>query len=264
MKDRVLALRVFLEEAPTDYTSSTITLPSQESRHLVSVYRARQGDQLVAFDGTGNEWQATLLNAHPRKAEISVNLRKTISKPKPDLILIQAYPKNKNWDAELRQATEIGISEIRVAVTKFSQADLKSLEDEGKREKWRQTCIEACKQSGNPFLPKIPAAKDLTGHLEDFSPESDLCLLGSLEKNRLSIHQVIENWMKKNHGKLPNRVICAVGPEGDFSAEEYSLLKASHFQPVVLAPWVLRVDTAAVAFLGATQSILEGYRLAKT
>jgi len=45
-------------------------------------------------------------------------------------------------------------------------------------------------------------------------------------------------------------VTLAIGPEGGFIAEEIASLAKVGFQPVVLGPRILRVETAVAAILG--------------
>jgi len=44
-------------------------------------------------------------------------------------------------------------------------------------------------------------------------------------------------------------VTVLVGPEGDFSGQEYAAIFAADYVPVSLGPLVLKVDTACVALL---------------
>jgi RsmE family RNA methyltransferase len=59
-------------------------------------------------------------------------------------------------------------------------------------------------------------------------------------------------------------VIVAVGPEGDFTADEYAALRACGFQPVMLGANVLRAETAAAYTLSVIDQVLRpgssGYR----
>ena len=45
-------------------------------------------------------------------------------------------------------------------------------------------------------------------------------------------------------------LLAVVGPEGDFSDSEYRVLGENDFQPINLSEHILRVETAAVFFVG--------------
>ncbi len=50
----------------------------------------------------------------------------------------------------------------------------------------------------------------------------------------------------RRRGPTPLRVVCLIGPEGDFTPAELSVARTCGFAPITLGPLVLRCETAAI------------------
>jgi 16S rRNA (uracil1498-N3)-methyltransferase len=230
-------------------TQGMISLPPGESHHLVTVNRARVGDTVVAFDGYGTEWSCKLADA--RKA--GAQLRVTASHTRPPLpcaiTLAQALPKGGVMDDIVRHATELGTARIVPLTTERTQVHLDGDRSEKKVEKWRGTALEAAKQCGNPFLPKITGVTSFAEFLGGaVVAEAQLKLVASLHPGAQSLKTALAGF-KAARGQVPGTAVWLVGPEGDFTPAEMGAAQAAGFIPVTLGPLVLRCDTAATAAL---------------
>ena len=120
------------------------------------------------------------------------------------------------------------------------------LDDEGaaqKAEKWRQTAIEAIKQCGTPWLPRIEEPLSLAAFMarkETF----ELALVGSLQSGARHPRQCFEEF-RARHQRSPTTLAWWIGPEGDFTLEELALIRSTGAQPVSFGSNVLRCETAA-------------------
>jgi 16S rRNA (uracil1498-N3)-methyltransferase len=216
-----------------DCDKEQITLSPFESHHLLVTNRARKGAEVIVFNGSGLEWDAILSTSDRRRTVLSKNRIRILEKPKQEITLVIAIIKGKTFDAIMRQATELGVSFIQPLLTTWTQVQVKK--GPAKMDKWTQDLIEGCKQSGNPWLPSL--MEPVT--LEDYLATNDLesAVVASLEKNTKS-------WSELS---LSNRSTLLVGPEGDFTPEEYQLLLKNGAEPVSLGPYVLRSETAVVS-----------------
>ena len=235
--------RVFLNpEALLE--ADRLTLDSKESHHLVRVLRAQTGESVEVLDGQGKRYLGCLTKAEGRAAEIRVESVESLSAPKPEVTLIQSVPKGKAMDLILRMATEIGAARIVPVFTDQGEVQIKGNRLAKKVEKWRATMIEACKQCGLPFLPKLEAPVDLKTFLKEASmPLNGIGVVASLEGRSRPLGEVLAK-----AGPL-ERITVAVGPEGDFTNDEYAALSQHGFQPVRLGRNVLRAETAAAYIL---------------
>lgn len=221
-----------------------ITLDQRESHHLVKVFRARLGDGVEILDGKGRRYRGHLTRADARAAVVSIDEIEELAAPKIKVTLLQALPKGKAMDLILRMATEIGASALQLVYTAQSEVHLPHERVDARLAKWCATTIEASKQCGLAFLPAVAAPLDLTDWLRlNPATAAELRIVASLESGSRWLLQVLAS------ARLPERIVLAVGPEGDFSPTEYAALRNNGFVPARLGANVLRAETAAAYML---------------
>jgi 16S rRNA (uracil1498-N3)-methyltransferase len=232
---------------PEQCQTATLSLSEREAHHASHVLRLRRGEQVTVLDGAGGELLCTVADADRKNIQLSVVERKSILPPPCSITLLQALPKGKIMDSIVQKATELGAARIVPLLTErvVSQVDNESAAH--KVEKWRQAGIEAIKQCGSPWLPKIESPltpKEFLARKEKF----DLALVASLQPDGKSARIHFQEFHKR-HGRLPESVCIWVGPEGDFTPGEYESIQTAGALPITLGRLVLRVDTAAIACL---------------
>jgi len=77
------------------------------------------------------------------------------------ITLGQAIPKGKNMDLIVQKAVEIGAAEIAPLISERTIVDLDPKEAEQKQGKWQQVAIEAAKQCGQNWVPKVQVPRKL-------------------------------------------------------------------------------------------------------
>ena len=220
-----------------------LTLSPDESHHLVAVNRARAGDTVVAFDGRGHEWICDLVGERKQGAVLKVRFKQNL-KPLPyEITLGQALPKGQFMDAIVRKATEIGTARIVPLESERTQVHLDADRSDRKIEKWQTAALEAAKQCGNPFVPEILPVQNAAAFMES-ARGFDLKLIASLQPGAKSLKTVLAAF-RAGQERAPKKVLCLVGPEGDFTPAEMSLSQTAGFEPITLGPLVLRCETAA-------------------
>jgi 16S rRNA (uracil1498-N3)-methyltransferase len=115
---------------------------------------------------------------------------------------------------------------------------------EGKREKWQRVAVEACKQCGQRWLPKVDApiaTKDFLARGEKY----EFAVVGCLEKDSQHLNEFFGKFVAEQK-RTPKSVGVWVGPEGDFSPAEYAAIKQSGAHPITFGTLVLRSETAAI------------------
>ena len=242
----MLDFRVFCDA--TCVGDGFIALSQEESLHLVASNRARKGDPVKAFDGTGLEWDTILEIADKRRARLRIHKEHRVSPAKTNIALAQALPKGKLFESIIKKSVELGIQSVHPIVTSHVELKLKVDRAKTRSDKWRIAAIEGSKQSGNPFLPQIGTPRTLDRFLQE-SRDYQLRLVASLRPEAISLKRCLEKHRKANRGLNPLSAVFLVGPEGDFSEEELRGLDAEGFIPITLGPYVMRCETAAVAAL---------------
>lgn len=244
--------RAHLAHAPAA-EAVELTLAAAETHHLVTVNRARPGDPVVAFDGQGTEWSCRLERVEGKKTAILRVLSASRRASLPcSLILGQSLPKGGSMDDIVRQATELGAELISPLATARSEVHLDADRAGKKLEKWRTAAVEAAKQCGNPWVPRINPVHSLATFLSD-SParDAELRLIASLHPGARPLRAVLADFRSAHEGRAPRSAAWLIGPEGDLTAEEVNFALAAGWTPVTLGPLVLRCDTAAAYALSA-------------
>jgi 16S rRNA (uracil1498-N3)-methyltransferase len=232
--------------SPENWNPGALTLGGSEAHHARDVLRMRVGEKLVLFNGRGHEITAEIVDLGANK----IGLRKLHEAETPPLqcriVLGQAIPKGKNMDLIVQKAVEIGAAEIAPIVSDRTIVQVDSESAAQKQSKWQQIAVEAAKQCGQNWVPRVHAPRKLSGLLSAATEESfDLQLIGSLQAGAQHLKKVLAHYSIE-HQQRPRSVLMLVGPEGDFTPAELALARGHGYQPITLGPIILRVETAAI------------------
>jgi 16S rRNA (uracil1498-N3)-methyltransferase len=173
-----------------------------------------------------------------------VSLKNFKPPPPCPVTLLVAIPKGKIIEGIIQKSVELGAHRI---VPVLSERVVTQLDDEGgehKRDKWQGVAIEAIKQCGAAWLPKVEVPLTIEQFLAR-KDKFDLSLVGSLQKERRHLREIFSEFEAK-HKRLPKNVGVWIGPEGDFTLDELKAIENSGAFPISLGNLVLRVETAAV------------------
>ena len=222
----------------------TLSLSGAEAHHALHVLRLREGDALTVLDGVGNEY-ACQAGTHSRDRLSLTVLNRRFIPPAPSAItLLQALPKGKLIEAIVQKATELGVHRIVPLLSERVVTRLGSEEAAQRGEKLQAIAVEAIKQCGNPWLPRIDAPITFSQFLARNEP-FELSLFGSLRPDSPHPRKRFEAF-RAAHGKPPNSIAIWIGPEGDFTPKELDEIERAGGQAITLGPLVLRSETAAI------------------
>lgn len=215
-------------------------LPADESHHLAHVLRAAVGQPVVVFDGEGREADAEIAAIGRDGVTVKLMQQRQISRLPVAFTLIQALPREQKMDLVLQKGTELGIAEILPVVSDHGVVRLRE-RGEAKRERWEKIILNAAKQCGVAWLPRVGEPRGLMETLGDLT-RFDLLILCSLEPDARPLREVIA----EARPLAPRSIALLVGPEGDFSSRELGAARRVGARPVTLGPHVLRAETAAL------------------
>ena len=238
--------RFFLPEAARLASSATLALTGREAHHALDVLRLRRGDALTILDGAGHKFVCEVQSSTRDRVELAVKEKQFIPTPPCSVTLLTAILKGK-IETIIEKATELGATRIVPLLTERTVVKIDAARAADKVEKWRQVAIEAIKQCGSPWLPQIEpplTPKQFLARGEQF----DLPLVASLQPDSHSFRAQFQRFSAA-HKSLPRSVAIWIGPEGDFTPEEYALIQTAGAHPITLGPLVLRADTAVIASL---------------
>ncbi|MBP7933904.1 MAG: 16S rRNA (uracil(1498)-N(3))-methyltransferase [Phycisphaerae bacterium] len=216
-----------------------VVLSPEESQHVLRVRRLSAGDQVVLFDGQGQESQGRIMAASRQEVVIDAGVISFRDRLRPQLVVGFAPPKEPRQDVLVEKCTELGVAELVPLLCERAVAGVSG----HRLEKWRRKAVEAAKQSGQCWLPRLHAPRTLAQVLADRASYG-LVLVG-LSPGDGVIPEPIVGLLDALAGA--GRVLALVGPEGGWEPGEVSSLLAAGVTPVSLGPNTLRIETAAVA-----------------
>lgn len=220
---------------PGAFNNQTVTLGTDEARHLRDVLRLKAGDEVYVFDGRGREFHCRLVKTARDAAELRIEAEVEPAKPESQLHLnlCVALLKGEKFDLVVQKATELGVSKVTPLITRYADIHFRDESDATKRvSRWQRIALEAAKQSGRAFVPEIsmPVAFEslaLDGLGVMFSERGGEALKSLLQH-------------------VPTRVTALVGSEGGWSDEEIESARARNFHVITLGGRILRAETAAI------------------
>ena len=226
--------------APENWNPEALVLAGPEAHHCRNVLRLEPGDKIVLFDGRGRELTAEIISADSTSIQLR-KLHEAMTAPlRCQITLAQAIPKGKNMDLIVQKAVEIGAAEIAPIISDRTVVRLDEESAASKQSKWQTVAVEAAKQCGQNWLPKVHAPQTMAQFFQQ-SRRFDLQLIGSLQSDAVHLKEILAEYSDR-----PKSVLMLVGPEGDFTPAELSLARSHGCRPITLGPIVLRVETASI------------------
>ena len=217
-------------------------LSEEESFHAHRVLRLKNGDQIHILNGKGKRFQAELEFVDSKKTTFSaLNIVEEIKNPAYSISLLVAPTKQmERMEWMVEKCTELGIHSIGFFQSRYSERK------EIKLNRLEKVAISALKQSKNLFLPEI-------------KPMVSIREIIPLPTNKKSSNQSVFAHIAYPVDQPLFKILqkdthlnILIGPEGDFSNEESTLLIKNNWLPFSLGKAILRTETACIA---ATHSV---------
>lgn len=217
-----------------------------EVRHIRKVLRLGKGDQIIVFDGEGKEYEGRIIEEGPTSVSIKVeNLFSIKDDTFPEVTLAQSLLKGEKMDYLIQKATELGVTRIIPFLSSRSIPLLERSKKLERHRRWQKIAIEASKQCGRGFIPKIEPLCDFLEMLSFAATESLRLFL--YEREGRSLKEVLKE------AKTHRIIFFIVGPEGGWKEKEVEEAKGFEFVPVSLGRRILRAETASLCLLSILQ-----------
>ena len=208
-------------------------LKKEQSHYLKDVMRLKAGDIFSVFNSQG-EWKARVVNYEKQSAKIKI-LEKFRDKKNEQNIWLAFTPIKQNpLNFMIQKATELGVQKfIPIISERTAVKDINI-------DRIKKIIIESAEQSNRISVPEISTLATLKNFISNF-PQKGCLIFCDINCDKSNLRNIL---LKKYLGPI----CILIGPEGDFSENERTLILAlKQSQPISLAKNILRAETAAVA-----------------
>jgi len=216
--------------------NNKVMITGQEAQHLSRVRRAKIGDEIVAFNGDGLDYNLKISEITKDKVVcsiISTNKNKATEENKITVYL--SMIKNDALTTTIDHLAELNVKEVKLFKSDFSVAVI----DEKKLEKLNNISIQASKQCERADIMKVSIIKK-----EDI--QKDI----STFKNKFFAYENSTTPLSKFSGAFA----VIIGPEGGFSEAENKHF-STFTQNISLGKTILRAEVASVVAVSMLKAV---------
>ena len=241
--------RFFYPQITSSLKEITIT-ESSEIHHIKDVLHLKKNSSIELFTGKGVWAKAKISSIAPKKISVIITAIGDTPPRTPKIILGCAIPKKGKFELIIEKATELGVDEIIPLKTERTEVKLTGERSVKKNSRFQTVALNAAKQCQSSFIPAIHFLTPLSTAIKDLKKRDITIIIPSLEGKTIPLVEALTN-----HKKI-KKIAFLIGPEGDFSDEEYQFVRQEGGIPVSLGPNVLKVETAAITVLAAANLVL--------
>ena len=221
------------------------TLTNNAATHASRALRMQVGDEVVLFNGDGNNYHGTLSTIN--KQAVTANILQAVAcdtESPLHITLVQAISSGDRMDFTIQKDVEMGVATIQPVASQRSIVKLAGDRAEKRREHWQNVVISACEQSGRATIPTVAMPLDLQDWLAQ-KPDAD-----SLITLAPDASVTLPQMTAPGH-----HIHLLIGPEGGLTDDEIRLAAQHGYTTVRMGPRILRTETAALAAIASMQSL---------
>ena len=221
-----------------DICRGQVRLMGEDEKHIKTVLRAKEGEEVTLCDGEGMDYQCRIVSLE-RGVLLDI-LSKEICETEPEtkITLYQGLPKADKMELIIQKCVELGAD--RIVAVSTERAIVKLDKKEGKKlERWQKIAEAAAKQSGRGKIPEIsPRVLKFKEAVEE-AVQLDGAVIPYEKERETGIRAFAEAFKGSSVGIF-------IGPEGGFSEEEIAFARENGICPVTLGKRILRTETAGM------------------
>lgn len=224
---------------------TSAALLGEQAAHLARVLRAQPG-QIFDVVAGGFLHRAEITDVRDDRVSFALHEEQEIDNALPVHLLLAVF-KFDHFEWGVEKATELGVARISPVIARRTEKHL--AQAAAKRvERWRRITHEASQQSRRADVPVIDDPQTLAAALASVDAGQRILLAETEQENTLrAALQSVEP---------ASTVALAVGPEGGWTADEMQHFSEAEWRHVTLGPRILRAETAAIAAISITASLL--------
>ncbi len=238
-------------------THHAISIYGPTARQLKTVLRAKVGDRIRLFDGSGSEWEVEI--DHVGRTEISATLvsaMKPVPEPSARVTVLLGLARPERIELAIQKCTELGAIRFVPVISERVQGGATGAPSAKRLERWQRIAIEAAEQCGRATVPAVDSPLQLMDAVSQLLGEQALLCMweeradGSVPL-RVALKEINSVNSVEGHEGGSLKLAALIGPPGGFSEHEAGAIQAAGARLVTLGPRVLRSETAAITVMSA-------------
>ena len=221
-----------------DISRGQVQLFGEDEKHIKTVLRAREGEEITLCDGEGMDYQCRI--ASLERGVLLDILSKEVceTEPKVKITLYQGLPKADKMELIIQKCVELGVD--RIVAVSTERAIVKLDKKEAKKlERWQKIAESAAKQSGRGKIPEIGQQVLKFKEAVAEAKELDGAIIPYEKEQKTGIRQFVQAFKGESIGVF-------IGPEGGFAEEEIALAQENGITSITLGKRILRTETAGM------------------
>ena len=239
---RILHTKKLIQDQTIEITDAT------EYHHAVDVLKLKENNKVEVFNGTGDIAKGIIIDISHRKIIINLVECLHFKCSSPEIILACAIPKRSKFEIIIEKSTELGVDRIIPLHTENTEVILKEERWRTKQKRYQAVALSAVRQSKRYYIPIIQAPMTLDKALSFVDNDNTQGFIPSLQEKSQSLLNALQNKISPDN----KSIIFFIGPEGDFTTDEYLLASNKGCTAVTLGSKVLRVETAAITVMAVS------------
>jgi 16S rRNA (uracil1498-N3)-methyltransferase len=229
--------------SPDGFTTQAVTLTGDEYRHATRACRVKVGEEISITDGLGRRVIARIgsIDSERLRAQIIQDVS-SAGEPVCAVTLALATIKAARFEMAVEKCTELGVRAIVPVITDRCE---QHAEHHLHIDRISRIAQASAKQAARSIVPVIGESCELAAFIHK---HQGVMLVASQHA-----HESLESVLGTMVGC--EAITCLIGPEGDFTDNEYKTIETAGAIPVSLGELTLRSETAAIV---AVARVLSG------
>ncbi|EPZ50434.1 RNA methyltransferase, RsmE family [Bacteriovorax sp. BAL6_X] len=228
---------IYIRDDLSPSIDGILSFSDDRSHHLIKSVRVKKGDEVLLLDGKGGRYTSEVINCTKREVSLKVLAFEKIEKF-THIDLAIGLPKREAFESSLKNATQVGISEIYPFQADYSNWSIKNLD------RVNSVIESSLIQSNNPYFPVVHHETASLDALFEIFHQYDYIFLTTLSRSNGMDIESIDSIKDK-------RILIIIGPEGGLSSrEEELMLKENNVMGLKLATPILKTESAVLTIVG--------------
>ena len=218
-------------------------ISEEENSHLRNVLRFKTGEEILVFNGDGNDYVCKIENISKNETVAQV-IKKEINRatPKKDITLYLSAIKRDNLELVIQKAVELGCK--RMVVFESERSTMKIQQE--KMSRYEKIVLSACKQCERADFMQLKFLS-FDNMLFDFAKRETKLFANEREGEKFDFSKL----------KSAKDIGILIGCEGGFSPKEKEKILKINPESISLGERILRAETAAILLVGMVDVLSE-------